>query len=89
LSSNDIPLEVQYLLQLGEKFGLPINRDKEKTLSEFIKYSENYISDRPKNIINFVRNNSISILNRFNNNFPSPNFTDKRILKWLYVQIDL
>ena len=90
LSSSDIPLEVQYWLQLGEKFGLPINRDnKEKTLIEFINHIENYISGRPKNIINFVRNNSISILNRFNNNFPSLNFTDKRVLKWLYVQIDL
>ncbi|KYQ48744.1 hypothetical protein ALC60_12250, partial [Trachymyrmex zeteki] len=83
---SSIPLEVQFLLQLGEKFGLPINRNnKEKTLIEFIKHIENNISGRPKNIINFVRNNSISILNRFYNNFPSLNFIDNYILEWLYV----
>ncbi|KYN15798.1 hypothetical protein ALC57_11970, partial [Trachymyrmex cornetzi] len=86
LSSIDIPLEVKYLLQLGEKFGLPINKNnKEKTLIEFIKQIENNIIGRPKNIINFVRNNSISILNRFQNNFPSPNFFDKQISNWLHI----
>ncbi|KAG5309967.1 MOS1T transposase, partial [Pseudoatta argentina] len=66
-----------FLLQLGKKFGLPINKDnKEKTLIKFIKHIENNINGLPKNIINFVRNNSILILNRFYNNFPSPNFTD-------------
>ncbi|KYN10452.1 hypothetical protein ALC57_17413 [Trachymyrmex cornetzi] len=86
LSSIDIPLEVKYLLQLGEKFGLPINKNnKEKTLIEFIKQIENNIIGRLKNIINFVRNNSISILNRFQNNFPSPNFFDKQISNWLHI----
>ncbi|KYN22235.1 hypothetical protein ALC57_05372, partial [Trachymyrmex cornetzi] len=86
LSSIDIPLEVKYLLQLGEKFGLPINKNnKEKTLIEFIKQIENNVIGRPKNIINFVRNNSISILNRFQNNFPSPNFFDKQISNWLHI----
>lgn len=85
MSSSDIPLEVRYLLQLGKKFGLPINRDnKDKTLIEFIKHIQNNISG-PKNIINFVRNNSISILNRFHNNFPSPNFAEKQISEWLHV----
>ena len=86
LSNIDIPLEVQYLLQLGEKFNLPINQDnKKKVLVEFIKHIENGITDRPKNIVNFVRNNSIPILNRFYNNFPSFSFSDKLILEWLYL----
>ena len=40
---------------------------------------------RPKNIVNFVRNNSIPILNRSYNNFPSLNFTNKLISDWLYL----
>ena len=81
LSDIDVPLEVRYLLQFGEKFGLPINKDS--TLIEFIKHIENNITGRPNNIINFVRNNSLPILNRFHNNFPSPTSTDKLILDWL------
>jgi len=78
LSSIDIPLEVQYLLQLGEKFNLSINKDnKEKILVELLKYIENSITDRPNNIVNFVRNNCIPILNRFYNDFPFLNFSDK------------
>ncbi|KYN07871.1 hypothetical protein ALC62_01155 [Cyphomyrmex costatus] len=84
LDGLDIPLEVQYLLQLGEKFGLPINKyNKEKTLVEFIKQIESNIIVRHNNIINFVRNNFIPILNRLNNNFPSSNVTEKHILEWL------
>ena len=49
---------------------------------EFIKHIENNITG-PNNIINFVRNNSLPILNRFHNNFPSPTSTDKLILEWL------
>ena len=84
LNDIDIPLEVRYLLQLGEKFGLPINKyNKDSTLIEFIKHIENNIIGRANNIINFVRNNSLPILNRFHNNFPSPTSTDKLILEWL------
>ena len=52
---------------------------------EFIKHIENNIIGRPNNIINFVRNNSFPILNRFHNNFPSPTFTDKLVLEWLRI----
>jgi len=74
------------LLKLGEKFNLPINQDnKENVLVEF-KHIEHSITSRSKNIIiNFVRNNSISILNKFYNNFPSPSFNDRIILKWLHL----
>ncbi|KYQ47789.1 hypothetical protein ALC60_13178 [Trachymyrmex zeteki] len=82
LSNFDV---LQYL-QLGEKFGLPINKyNKEKTLIEFIKHIENNLNGRPKNIINFVRNNSVPILNSFQNNFPSLKFTGKLNLQWLHV----
>ena len=42
LSNIDIPIEVQYLLQLGEGFGLPITKHNiDRTLIEFIKNIEN------------------------------------------------
>ena len=67
-------------------FYLSINQNnKEKVLVEFIKYIENGITGRSKNIINFVRNNSIPILNKFYNNFPFPSFNDRIILKWLHL----
>ena len=31
------------------------------------------------------RNNSIPILNKFYNNFPSPNSIEKKISEWLYL----
>ena len=63
-----MPLEVQCLLQLGEGFGLPINKQNiDRTLIEFIKNVENNIIGRRNNIINFVRNNTVSILERFQN----------------------
>ena len=55
LSGIDIPLEVQYLLQLGEKFGLPIDKyNKDSTLIEFIKHIENNIIGRPNNVITLL-----------------------------------
>lgn len=60
LSNTDITKDVQILLQLGERFGLPIDKNNfERTLIEFIKHIENNVVGRPSNIINFVRNNSI------------------------------
>ena len=74
------------MLKLDEKFNLSINQDnKENVLVEF-KCIEHSITSRPKNIvINFVRNNSIPILNKFYNNFPSPSFNDRIILEWLHL----
>jgi len=41
------------------------------------------IIGRPNNVVNFIKNNSISILNRFNNKFPSLNSIEKLINSWL------
>ena len=41
------------------------------------------ITGRPNNVVNFIKNNSISILNRFNNKFPSLNSIEKLINSWL------
>ena len=41
------------------------------------------ITGRPNNVVNFVKNNSISILNRFNSKFPSLNSIEKLIKSWL------
>jgi len=73
----NVPKEVQFLLQLGEDFGLPINNNEK--IVEFIKLIENNIVDRLKNIVNFVRSNIISILYRFQKDFPHLNFTEKLI----------
>ena len=66
LNNIDILIEVQYLLQLGEGFGFPINKHNiDRTLIEFIKNIENNIIGRQNNTINSVRNNTVSILESF------------------------
>ena len=84
LSDVDIPLEVQCLLQLGEGFGLPINKHNlDRTLIEFIKNIENNIIGRQKNLINFVRNNSVLIIDKFRNDFPKNDLNDKLLCDWV------
>jgi len=64
-------------------FGLSINKHNiDNILIEFIKNIENNISSRPNNVINFVRNNAIPILKRFQNKFPIYDINNKLIFKW-------
>ncbi|XP_018361291.1 PREDICTED: uncharacterized protein LOC108760020 [Trachymyrmex cornetzi] len=58
LSDSDIPLEVKLLLQLGEKFGLPINKNnKEKTL-----VTKKFISDHPNLLITNADKGSVTVI---------------------------
>jgi len=44
LNNIDIPIDIQFLLQLEEKFELSINKNNfDRTLVEFIKYIENNV----------------------------------------------
>jgi len=80
VNNVDIPIEVQYQLQLGEGFGLPINKHNiDRTLIEFIKNIKNNIIGRRNNIINFVRNNTI--LEKFQNEFPRRSSNNKLLFK--------
>ena len=49
----------------------------------FIKNVENNIIDRRNNIINFVRNNTISILEKFQNEFPRTDSNNKLLFNWI------
>ena len=72
------------MLQLGEGFGLPINKHNlDRTLIEFIKNIENNIVGRQKNLINFVRNNSVLIIDKFRNDFPKNDLNDKLLCDWV------
>jgi len=62
LSNKTIPEEVKLLLQLGEKFSLPIvEKDKDRTIVEFIKCIEKNIFKEVDNIGNQIRNQSIPV----------------------------
>jgi len=68
LSNKQIPTEVQLLLQLGHRFNLPVTiNDKERTVVEFIKNIEKNIARLSDDIGNSIRNDSLSVLNKFNN----------------------
>lgn len=59
LSDVTIPHNVQVLLQLGERFGLPMtHRQKERTIIDFIKHIEKNITGYKITIVNHVRNQS-------------------------------
>ncbi|XP_018364720.1 PREDICTED: uncharacterized protein LOC108762281 [Trachymyrmex cornetzi] len=57
LSLLDIPTNIQYLLQLGENFALPISGGKPLVM-EFIKSIENNIKKMQSSVHNNVRNHS-------------------------------
>ncbi|XP_018364041.1 PREDICTED: uncharacterized protein LOC108761811 [Trachymyrmex cornetzi] len=61
LSSVDIPTNIQYLLQLGENFALPISGGKPLVM-EFIKSIENNIKKMQSSVHNNVRNHSVSLV---------------------------
>ncbi|XP_018367481.1 PREDICTED: uncharacterized protein LOC108763996 [Trachymyrmex cornetzi] len=83
LSGIHIPEEVRYLLQLGEGFGLPIDRNNlQHTFIEFIKSIESNIINRPNNVINVIRNNTMPILEKFHNDFPKSDSNTKLLSSW-------
>jgi len=66
LSKKTIPDEVKLLLQLGEEFSLPIvEKDKEKTIVEFIKCIEKNIHKEVDSIGSQIRNQSIRLSREF------------------------
>jgi len=86
MSNVEFPLEVQRLLQLGERFGLPMfdrtkrQQRKDNTIN-FIKHIENNIHKFKLNAelnIN-IRNLSVSIIGKLSNRF-SLSYNDKILL---------
>jgi len=82
LSGKTIPLEVQLLLQLGDRFDLPLlKKDNKKMIVEFIKCIEKNLFGELETISSQVRNQTIPIIKRLlkiNNHQ-----TDKLVLGWL------
>jgi len=64
LSSVDIPTEIQYLLQLGEKFSLPTESFRKHDFINFIKQLENNLFRLPPNTVNDIRIFSVHELSR-------------------------
>ncbi|KYM97515.1 hypothetical protein ALC62_11809, partial [Cyphomyrmex costatus] len=88
LSNVTIPFDVQCLLQLGENFGLPIDKNNiDKALVEFIKHIECNIKG-PNNFINFFRNKTIPILDDFYEKFLSSNSNEKLVSSWIKSVFD-
>jgi len=70
MSDIEIPSEVQRLLQLGDRFGLPpFEHLKKRNTINFIKHVENNIHNLKLNDeINVnIRNLVVSFINKFNN----------------------
>ncbi|XP_025264619.1 uncharacterized protein LOC112637990 [Camponotus floridanus] len=82
LSSSIIPEVVQLLLQLGEKFCLPVV-DKERTVVDLLKSVEFNINKLPTEVRTLVRNRSFPIINSFHNSILHKSPSDKVILKSL------
>jgi len=78
MSSAQIPLTTQCLLQLGENFSLP-NNNKRKLIFEFIKSIENNIRKFPINKQMTIIDHSIPILNNLITSFHYPSQTDVQI----------
>jgi len=65
LSEKKIPHEVRLLLQLRETFGLLlIEKDKEKTIIEFIKCIEKNIFKLVDKVSNDIRNQTVPIIRK-------------------------
>lgn len=84
LSSHNIPHEVQTLLQLGEKFCLPIV-DKEITTINLLKNVECNIIRLPAQIRQTLRNRSFSIINKFHKSSIVRSPIDKQCLHALKI----
>ncbi|EFN60595.1 hypothetical protein EAG_07446, partial [Camponotus floridanus] len=74
-----IPHEVQLLLQLREKFCLPVI-DKERTIVELLKNVEYSIDKLPVDVRTTLRNRSFPIINIFHYSTPHVSPVDKIIL---------
>jgi len=83
LTGTHIPIEVQLLLQLGERFNLPITNRKNITF-EFIKCLENNLKKLNKANRISSRNRAVSIINKFNNYY-TPDETDKVLIEWVSI----
>ncbi|XP_071637612.1 uncharacterized protein [Temnothorax longispinosus] len=84
LSTYTIPDEIVYLLQLGERFGVPINEfEIPKLITEFIKHIEGNINKCQESIRGAVRNESVSLLNKIANKKLTVTKIDKLILGWI------
>jgi len=79
LSSSTIPQEVRLLLQLGDKFCLPII-DKERTVVALLKNVEFNINKLPTEVRTMVGNRSFPIIHSFHNSISHKSPFDKRIL---------
>jgi len=68
LSGKTIPEEEILLLQLGEKFSLPVSiKDNSKTIVEFIKCIQKNLFKEVDIIGNAIRNQSVPIIKRMFN----------------------
>jgi len=70
--SNSEVSHVKTILQLGERFELPLTKqNKKNTCLEFIKQVECNISGKQPFVSNKIRHDSISAINRFMQNIPA------------------
>ena len=80
LTDIDIPDNVKYILQLGQRFNLPNTvTNKGKMTCEFIKHIESNILKLDEQTKNLIRKDTIPILN--NINYSSPNNNLDKIIK--------
>jgi len=86
LSNKTIPHEVKILLQLGERFGLPLEtKNNEKMVVEFIKYIENNLFREVDSISSEVRSQSIPIIKRMFKIKNNMNVNEKFLLRCLQI----
>jgi len=84
LSNKTIPNEVRLLLQLGDRFSLPVmKRDKDKLIVEFIKCIEKNLFKEGESICSTIRNQSIPIIKRMSKKTNNMNSNEKLLLKCL------
>jgi len=84
LSKKNIPEDVIRLLQLGEKFSLPLGgNDKDRITIDFIKCIEKNLLNEMEVIGNSIRNQSVPIIKRIHNIKKNGNDNDKMLLRWL------
>jgi len=82
LSSVDIPTEIQYLSQLGEKFSLPTEKFKKHDFINFIKQLEDNLSKLHPNTANDIRIFSVHELSKLLNSPPQITPVESQILRW-------
>ncbi|XP_067216467.1 uncharacterized protein [Linepithema humile] len=83
LSDVVIPKEVELLLQLGERFNMPITEKMSMSI-EVIKNIERNIERKSEDYKCSVRNDTISIINGFCKGNSRNSVDDRKLLNWLY-----